>query len=865
MLSVQRDTLCSLLPWPSPWPPVLDSPATPVPVVCASLCQPLLLLPAPVMSGLRAARTLRTDAPSGPSSTAAALLAAGEAEMKAHMAKWQGGLAASRKNTALGQHRRAWIKEAQRLSKARKVVEAELAATWNSLAADAQERVPSWVGGEAMQVQQLLRESLSEHAQSVNETRRYAAELSGQVRQAKAMLATMKAQRRTQREAEGTAQAAAAAPPAASRKRHSAVATAAAAAASSQVAAASSAAATAAAASRGAPLSSFLASLTEQLAVQRAAQSTEERALVAELQDMHRGLDEFESPVLEQAIEALEAAEREIAEEREREREQAHALDDEERQEEEEDDQGAAAEEDEPDDDDDELEELEVEEERVRTERLAPEDEADAAEETDSVPVESPPLPSHTFLTHMEVSSPSHAWAASNSTAATPSHRSKRQHQQQPLSTRSSASTSAVPANLIPWPPIPPMDPAVAATLPLAQITSHRQARQSMWDDARDSEMREQIAHESELSQLREALQRDTAAARHTIERADASVRSVWSSDAQARLRHLVTSYRGHGQKYAQLLDRAKLEFAAEAASTKGSMGKASNFASLCLPERIDLLERNRAFAVQKTSLQTAFESDRQNRISRAVAALHEFDRSVVQAFLHAQEVQEHAKAQVERHAELEVLRAERTVREAEQAKQKQEREAMEAAEEAARLEREEQVRQQQKQLLALYHAHLAAEEAEATQAAERVRIAAAEQVRADIEAKKPLVERRQELIAQRRTAAAQREAQEAAAVAAREARLEAIRALVVTTAERDPARLVSATAASAAEDASAHPLFRVDGYDMSALLKDSRFRIHMALAEAGMGNSEYGRQVVMAARPAQAPRGDLASNIFHM
>jgi hypothetical protein len=80
---------------------------------------------------------------------------------------------------------------------------------------------------------------------------------------------------------------------------------------------------------------------------------------------------------------------------------------------------------------------------------------------------------------------------------------------------------------------------------------------------------------------------------------------------------------------------------------------------------------------------------------------------------------------------------------------------------------------------------------------------------------------------------------------------------------ERDPTRMMQATAASAAEGDAHNPLFAVHGYDMSQLLKDKRFRLQLALWTAGVGNSSYAKQMVMSASPAQAPRPDMHSSVF--
>jgi hypothetical protein len=412
------------------------------------------------------------------------------------------------------------------------------------------------------------------------------------------------------------------------------------------------------------------------------------------------------------------------------------------------------------------------------------------------------------------------------------------------------------------------MDPSVSATLPLSLVAEQREKRAMFWAELRSQRQQEYAALENQLAHLRDTFARDTASAREIVARSDAVI--GWSADdQQQRLRHVVASYRNHGQKYAQLLDRLRIEFASEARMLLAKASAANNASSkaplsLALAERVELLEKARLLSLQRSALLAAFEAERQPRLEAATLALQESDRSAVANFQRAQEAQALAEQQAALHAELDVLRADKAERKAAEAEEERQRAEAQAVEDAARAAREQQVREQQKQLLALYHAHAAAEAAEALRAQERQRAREAEQARAALEAARPNIERRQELLVARRQAQQQREAEERQAAREREARLEALRALVITTAERDPERLLAATAASSADDSLAqHPLFAVHGYDMSALLKDQRFRIQLALWNAGVHQSEYARAVVAAAPTATQPRPDMKSNVF--
>jgi hypothetical protein len=75
---------------------------------------------------------------------------------------------------------------------------------------------------------------------------------------------------------------------------------------------------------------------------------------------------------------------------------------------------------------------------------------------------------------------------------------------------------------------------------------------------------------------------------------------------------------------------------------------------------------------------------------------------------------------------------------------------------------------------------------------------------------------------------------------------------------EADPERLLSGTAASLAEPAPEGRAFAaVHGYSMPQLLKDPRFKVALALADAGLAGTAAGRRAIAGAAPLQAPRRD--------
>ena len=826
------------------------------------------------MSGHQAARKLRASAgrttTAGGVSRAAALLAEGESEFRANMALFKGSSRASKAATALQAHRRTWMAEAKHMAKTRRALEAEIQAAWtNTLSGEA-------LGGDAAAAA-VMREIATERVQLAEETRRYAADMSAQTRRAKAMLRALRVQRRAQLEQEQALSATAAPVPVPSRRKSSV----AAATAASNSAAASSvdAAATAAtAASNREPLSNLLSSLSAQFEHRRSLLVYEEQDLVRQLQPFQDSLSRFESTVSVEEEQQIESAdgivEGESAAAQQQRSEMQRAQDDEQ----EPDPQPEEAEDECP------LEELPMPGDDEQTDRVAASMEPQQAAFLARTQPQQPSSPSSAPLL---LQSPTAARRMSSNKLAPSSARSSGR-----LGT-GVASTAAG----VSWPLIPALDPAVAATLPQALVEAQEAARIALWSAARGAEEQAAALHAQQLQQLRECSLRESQAARTAVTEADRALNSSssgssggptapagWGPQQQARLKLLESSYRTHGRNHAKLMDRLRIEFAPEAAAiarraaTTSTSNSDSNgtpvklpaaAVGLCLSERVELLERARALAMQRAASMQAFEAERSLRISRALLSLAESDRAALEAFQREQSLREQAASQQVLHAELELLRAGRDERDRAEAQRRQAAQAIEAAERAAKDEREQALREKQKQLLALYQAHLAAEAAEIAAAAERARAQAAENAKAEIEARKPLVERRQDLLAARRAALAVREAQATAAVAAREARLEAIRSLVVTSAERDPSRLLAATAASGAEDLSAasacgpNPLFAVHGYDMSALLKDKRFRLQLALWNVGMHHTDYAKQVVQMASPAHQPRRDMASNVF--
>lgn len=68
----------------------------------------------------------------------------------------------------------------------------------------------------------------------------------------------------------------------------------------------------------------------------------------------------------------------------------------------------------------------------------------------------------------------------------------------------------------------------------------------------------------------------------------------------------------------------------------------------------------------------------------------------------------------------------------------------------------------------------------------------------------------------------------------------------VIDKIEKDTNRLQQGTVSSTAEPYNEYDLFKVNGYNDEEIFKDQRFRLIMALRQAGLQNSEYGRNMVM-------------------
>jgi hypothetical protein len=99
-----------------------------------------------------------------------------------------------------------------------------------------------------------------------------------------------------------------------------------------------------------------------------------------------------------------------------------------------------------------------------------------------------------------------------------------------------------------------------------------------------------------------------------------------------------------------------------------------------------------------------------------------------------------------------------------------------------------------------------------------------------------------------------------------REARLEALRALVRVEAESNPDRTMGATKASSTKfdvtEAERAELFADHGYRDHDLFRDPRFKLQHALHGAGVLNTDYAKRVLATTKTAVAPRRDMQSTV---
>ncbi|XP_030310382.1 coiled-coil domain-containing protein 148 [Calypte anna] len=106
-----------------------------------------------------------------------------------------------------------------------------------------------------------------------------------------------------------------------------------------------------------------------------------------------------------------------------------------------------------------------------------------------------------------------------------------------------------------------------------------------------------------------------------------------------------------------------------------------------------------------------------------------------------------------------------------------------------------------------------------------------------------------------------------------REKCLEALRQQVAVVAQPDPARAVAGTVASRArvgigtteEFDLQKPLFKLHTYSEQQIISDPRFRVELALREAGLHKTLYAKEILPKIPPLKLPRRDMESTAFKM
>ncbi|XP_071602411.1 coiled-coil domain-containing protein 148 isoform X1 [Heliangelus exortis] len=106
-----------------------------------------------------------------------------------------------------------------------------------------------------------------------------------------------------------------------------------------------------------------------------------------------------------------------------------------------------------------------------------------------------------------------------------------------------------------------------------------------------------------------------------------------------------------------------------------------------------------------------------------------------------------------------------------------------------------------------------------------------------------------------------------------REKCLEALRQQVAVVAKSDPARVVAGTVASRArvgigtteEFDLQKPLFKLHTYTEQQIISEPRFRVELALREAGLHKTLYAKEILPKIPPLKLPRRDMESTAFKM
>ena len=132
----------------------------------------------------------------------------------------------------------------------------------------------------------------------------------------------------------------------------------------------------------------------------------------------------------------------------------------------------------------------------------------------------------------------------------------------------------------------------------------------------------------------------------------------------------------------------------------------------------------------------------------------------------------------------------------------------------------------------------------------------------------KKRVEYRQDLHEKKKTEQATAAVQRLQMEQNKKEQLEKLAATVAVEAKIDPTRIFKDTEASASKLKATdyvdnYQLFKMFGYEDCAIQSDMRFKVEKALRNAGLVDTDYGRQIMKGIRPPIEPRKDMESTVF--
>jgi hypothetical protein len=322
-----------------------------------------------------------------------------------------------------------------------------------------------------------------------------------------------------------------------------------------------------------------------------------------------------------------------------------------------------------------------------------------------------------------------------------------------------------------------------------------------------------------------------------------------WPVSSEERLKHIYSNYSRQNLPISAILERLMLEF--------------PRFPRQFLSLRIELYCKFFHFKTRRKLLISSWESKKvalNSKINAEIGATKAKERENLKK---EQEIMELQQKQAINHTKLAVWRAEKLENQQIHAEStaKQQLLAESAAEQ--RRKRLAEYQTEQKQLICQWKWQLERWKESAEEENRRILAEEAQNKmqRAEVDAER--IEFRANLLKQRQIARISAELERKEAELARWERLEALRSTVVVIAEADSARLMSATASTAAEKHKLTEFFPVHGYNLADLMADKRFELSTALHAAGLGGNTYARSMIAQAAAAHKPRKDTQSTIF--